>query len=126
MSLRSPLGRIKGLGIAHEGVGHWWVHRLGSLALVPLTIWFVASLVSLAGADYFAMREWMGSPVVAGLLIMLIVAMFHHASMSLGVVIEDYVHNEAAKIASLIAVKAATVVLSLIGVLSVLSVLFGR
>jgi succinate dehydrogenase membrane anchor subunit len=126
MSLRSPLRRVKGLGAAHEGVSHWWGHRLGSLALVPLTIWFVASLVSLVGADYFTMREWIGSPVVAGLLILFLVAIFHHAALSLGVVIEDYVHNEAVKIAALIALKGATLLLALTGVLAVLSVLFGR
>ncbi len=125
MSLRSPLGRVKGLGAAREGVGHWWAQRLTSIALVPLTIWFVASVVALAGADYFTMKEWIGSPIVAGLLILFLVAGFHHAAAGLQVVIEDYVHHEGTKIASLMAVNALALVLGLCGILAVLSVFFG-
>ncbi len=124
MSLRSPLGRVRGLGAAREGVGHWWHQRLTSIALVPLTIWFAASLVSLIGADYFTMREWMGSPLAAGLLILFLVAGFYHAALGLQVVIEDYLHHEGAKIALLMAVNALALVLALTGVLAVLSVLF--
>lgn len=124
MALRSPLGRVKGLGAAKSGVGLWWAQRLSALALVPLTVWFVASVVAMAGADYFAVRDWMASPVVAGLLILLTVAGLHHGALGLQVVVEDYVHNEGAKIASLLLVKGAALVLGLIGVLSVLTVLF--
>ncbi len=124
MSLRSPLGRVKGLGAAREGAGHWWSQRLTAVALVPLTIWFVASLVALVGADYSTMREWMGSPVVAGLLILFLGAGFYHAALGLQEVIEDYLHHEGVKIVSLIAVNALALVLALTGVLAVLSVLF--
>ena len=98
--------------------------RLTALALIPLTIWFVASLVGLAGADYFTMRDWMSSPVAAGLLILFLVAGFHHGAAGLQVVIEDYVHHEGAKIATLMVVNALALVLGLTGVLAVLSVLF--
>ncbi len=124
MSLRSPLGRVKGLGAAREGVAHWWSQRLTAIALVPLTIWFVASLVALVGADFFTMREWMGSPVAAGLLILFLIAGFYHAALGLQVVIEDYIHHEGVKIVSLMAVNALALVLALTGVLAVLSVLF--
>lgn len=124
MSLRSPLGRVKGLGAAGEGVGHWWAQRVTAVALVPLTVWFVASVTAMAGADYFAMRDWMSSPVVAGLLVLLTVAGFHHAALGLQVVIEDYVHHEGMKIAGILAVKALALVLGLTAALSVLTVLF--
>jgi len=126
MSLRSPLGRAKGLGAAREGVGHWWSQRLTAIALVPLTIWFVSSLVALVGADYFTMREWMGSPLAAGLLILFLIAGFYHAALGLQVVIEDYIHHEGVKIVCLVVTNALTVILGLTGVLAVLSVLFGR
>ncbi len=58
--MRTPLGRALGLGSAKEGVGHWWAQRMSALALIPLTVWFVASLVAMAGADYFAIRDWIG------------------------------------------------------------------
>ncbi|HIP77779.1 MAG TPA: succinate dehydrogenase, hydrophobic membrane anchor protein [Kiloniellaceae bacterium] len=126
MSLRSPLGRVRGLGSAKDGTGHWWSQRLSAIALIPLTLWFCASVVSLSGADYTAVAAWAGSPVVAGLLILLIAATFYHAYLGLQVVIEDYVHREMVKIAGLLLVKAAAIVLALTGILSVLLLLFGQ
>lgn len=122
--MRTPLGRALGLGSAKEGVGHWWAQRMSALALVPLTVWFVASLVAMAGADYFSIRDWIGSPVVAGLLVLVIVATFYHTALGLQVIIEDYVHHPAVKVAGLLAVNAAAAVLALTGVLAVLTVLF--
>ncbi len=125
MSLRSPLARVRGLGAAGEGTSHWWGQRLTALALVPLTFWFVASLAMLAGADHATVRAWADSPVVAGLLVLLIVTTFHHTYLGLQVVIEDYVHHEGPKLAALLLVKAACLVLGLIGVLSALLLLVG-
>ena len=124
MTMRAPLGRARGLGSAKEGSGHWWTQRLTSLALIPLSLWFVASVVGMAGADYYTMRAWMGSPLVAGLLILLIIATFYHAYLGMQVVIEDYVHHEGVKLAGLLIGQAAAIVLGLAGVLSVLIVLF--
>ena len=124
MSRRSPLGRVRGLGAAKEGVGHWWAQRLTSLALIPLTLWFVVSMAIMTGAGYEEVRDWAASPVVAGLMILLIVTTFYHMSLGLQVVIEDYVGQEGVKFATLILVQATSVVLALIGVLSVLMLLF--
>lgn len=123
MSQRSPLARVRGLGSAKEGVAHWWGQRLTAIALVPLCLWFVGSLVGLAGADRAAVAAWAGSPLVAALLILLIVATFYHAYLGLQVVIEDYVQSEALKLCSLLLVKAASLLLGLIGVLAVLRLL---
>ncbi|MFQ5466596.1 MAG: succinate dehydrogenase, hydrophobic membrane anchor protein [Kiloniellaceae bacterium] len=124
MPMRSSFKRVTGLGAAGEGVGHWWAQRVSALALIPLTIWFVASVAALAGADYFAIHQWLASPIASGLLILLIATVFYHAALSLRVVIEDYVHGEAMKIAALLGVNALAIVLGLAGVLSVLSILF--
>jgi len=124
MSLRSPLGRVRGLGSAKDGTNHWWAQRLTALALIPLTVWFCISVVTMIGADQAAVAAWAGAPLVAGLLILLIVATFYHGALGLQVVIEDYVHSEMPKLALLLVVKAASVVLGLTGVLSVLSLLF--
>ena len=99
MSLRSPLDRVRGLGAAKEGVAHWWAQRMTALALIPLTVWFVASIVGLAGADYDTTVDWVGRPLPAVLLLLLIAATFHHAQLGLQVVIEDYVHHEGLKVA---------------------------
>ncbi|MCH8270709.1 MAG: succinate dehydrogenase, hydrophobic membrane anchor protein [Planctomycetes bacterium] len=83
MSMRSPLGRVRGLGSAREGVGHWWAQRMTALALVPLALWFVAALVALTGADHASARDWIGAPVPASLLVLLIVATFYHGALGL-------------------------------------------
>ena len=123
MSLRSPLGRVRGLGTAKEGVSHWWAQRLTALALVPLTIWFVVSIAALTGADYATVREWAGSPLVASLLVLLIVAVFYHSYLGLQVVMEDYVHHEGFKIGGLIVIQGLSILLAVIGIVSVLRLL---
>ena len=124
MSLRSPLGQVRGLGSAKDGTGHWWAQRVTALALVPLTLWFCAAVAGLAGADYTAFRSWVAQPVNAGLLILLVVATFYHMVLGLQVVIEDYIHGEGMKLAALLITKGLAVVLGLAGLLSVLTILF--
>lgn len=125
MSLRSPLGRARGLGSAKSGTQHWWSQRLTAVALVPLIIWFVISMVAATGSDYASARDFIGSPVSAVLLILLIVTTFHHAQLGLQVVIEDYVHTKSVEIALLLAVKGAAIVLAVAAIFAVLSIAFG-
>ncbi len=124
MSLRTDLGKVRGLGSAKEGVAHWWAQRLTAIALVPLVLWFVSQVVGLAGADLAAVRAWIASPVVAVLLVLLLGTTFHHAQLGLQVVIEDYVHGEACKVASIIIVKFLSVALAAAGIFSVLKIAF--
>jgi succinate dehydrogenase / fumarate reductase membrane anchor subunit len=126
MSLRSPLGRVRGLGSAKDGTGHWWAQRLTALALIPLTLWFCIAVIAMTGADHATVAAWAGSPLVAGLLLLLLVATFYHAALGLQVIIEDYVHHEMTKLVLVLAVKAASLVLALVGILSVLLLLFAR
>ena len=119
-SLRSDLGRVRGLGSAKEGVAHWWAQRLSALALVPLTVWFVASIVSLSGASHAAVVDWIATPLPAILLVLFIVTTFYHAQLGLQVVIEDYVHAEGAKLALVLFVKAAAVVLGLASLFAII------
>jgi succinate dehydrogenase / fumarate reductase membrane anchor subunit len=118
--MRSPLGRAIGLGSAKEGVDHWWLQRLTAIALVPLTLWFVTAVIGLAGADLEAFSDWVGDPVPAVLLILLLIATFYHSALGLQVVIEDYVENEAARLTLLIVMKLASVVLAALAVFAVL------
>ena len=122
---RTPLARVRGLGSAKDGVGHWWAQRLTAVALVPLSLWLVAGIVSLAGAGRAEVAAWAGSPLTAALLVMTIAATFHHAQLGLQVVIEDYVHNEGAKIAAIIAIKLLAALVALIGVAAVLTLAVG-
>lgn len=124
-NLRSPLGRVRGLGSAKEGVSHWWAQRVTSVALVPLVLWFVVSLIGLIGADHGAFTSWVRQPLNAVLMTALLLAGFHHLQLGLQVVIEDYVHNEGARIAAILAVKFAVVLFGLGGIFSVLKIAFG-
>ncbi len=125
MSLRTPLGRVRGLGSAKEGVHHWWAQRITAVALVPLTLWFIFALASLAGADAAQAAAFVAQPLNAVLLLLLIAATFHHLQLGLQVVIEDYIHNEMAKLAILIAVKLLAVALGVAAAFSVLKTAFG-
>ena len=122
---RSPLKTARGLGSAKDGTAHWWAQRLTALALVPLTIWFVASVAALAGADHGAFIQWIGSPVVAVLMILLVVATFHHAQLGVQVVIEDYVHSEPVKLALIVGVKGLSMVLAVAAIVAVLRIALG-
>jgi succinate dehydrogenase / fumarate reductase membrane anchor subunit len=120
--LRSPLGRARGLGSARAGSRHWWAQRLTALALVPLTLWFIFSVIHLAGAPHQAVIDWLSTPLTMGLMLALIVATFHHLQLGVQVVIEDYVHDERVKIGAVLAVKALCVLLALVCIVSVLKI----
>ena len=123
--LRSPLNRARGLGSAKDGLHHWWAQRLTALALIPLVIWFAISLVMMSGADYGMVRAWIGSPVAMVLLILTIVIGLHHGQLGLQVVIEDYVHNDGAKLALIVAVKFIAVLFGLAAVVAIMRIGFG-
>jgi len=122
--LRSPLGRAIGLGSAKEGVEHWWWQRVSSIALVPLSLWFVISVIGLAGADLDTVVTWLDNPVAAVLFVLLIAATFYHGALGLQVVIEDYVENEGTKLAALIVMKLAAFLLAALGIFAVLKLAF--
>ena len=123
-SLRSPLSRATGLGSAKEGVDHWWWQRISSIALVPLSLWFVAAIIGLAGADWEAVVLWLDHPVQAVLFVLLLAAVFYHGALGMQVVIEDYVAHEGAKLAALIVMKLAAFLLAALGIFSVLKLAF--
>lgn len=122
---RSELGRVRGLGSAKEGAQHWWMQRVSALALVPLSLWFVTALVAHMGADYTAMRAWLGSPVTFAMMALTVGITFYHAQLGLQVVIEDYVHGEGLKIAAILAVKFICAALALAAVVALLVIAFG-
>jgi succinate dehydrogenase / fumarate reductase membrane anchor subunit len=124
-TLRSPLGRAVGLGSAKEGVAHWWLQRLTAVALIPLALWFVASVIALAGADHIEVTEWLSAPLSAILMLLLIGASFYHAALGLQVIIEDYVHAEGVKFAALVLNKLICFALAVAGIFAVLKIAFG-
>jgi succinate dehydrogenase / fumarate reductase membrane anchor subunit len=123
--MRSPVGRAIGLGSAKAGVEHWWLQRVTAVALVPLTLWFVVAVVRLSGADIDAVRDWVGRPLPAILLVLLLVATFWHASLGLQVVIEDYVHTDLVKLGLVVVVRLACFALTVAGIFAVFGMAVG-
>jgi succinate dehydrogenase / fumarate reductase membrane anchor subunit len=117
---RSQLGRVRGLGAAHEGVAHWWQERVSALALVPLTLWFVFSILSMLGADQPQVAAWIGHPINAVLLLAMIVMTFHHAALGLQVVYEDYIEEAGLRTALVLLTKGLAILLGLMASLAVL------
>ena len=123
-SMRTPLGRVRGLGSAKSGTHHWWTQRVTSLALLPLFLWFVFAMLSLAGAGYAESRAFLARPWNAVLMLALVGFSFHHIAAGLQVVIEDYVRAERARLLIVLAIKAACLVAALISAFAVLRVAF--
>ncbi len=124
-ALRTPLGRVRGLGSARGGTHHWWMQRVTSIALLPLTIWFVFSAVGLAGAGYAETRAFIGAPLNAVLLLALIGLTFHHMAAGLQVVVEDYMRGEFARMATILAIKGVALLMALASALAVLRIALG-
>jgi succinate dehydrogenase / fumarate reductase membrane anchor subunit len=122
---RSSLARAAGLGSAHTGVGHWWGQRVTAAALVPLSLWFTASVLAVAGGGYAAVREWLQAPVSALLAVLTLAALFHHLALGLQVIVEDYVHASRAKFPALLAVRLGCGALAAAGALAVLRIALG-
>lgn len=122
--MRSPLGRARGLGSARAGVESWWLERVTALALVPLTLWFAASLLALGRSDYTTFVAWLKAPLAALLMMLLLIALFSHLALGLRVVIEDYVHS-GAKIPALLAGRFACIALAIAGIVATLRIVLG-
>jgi succinate dehydrogenase membrane anchor subunit len=125
MSLRTPLGRVLGRGAAHSGVRHWWQQRLTSIALVPLMVWFVVSLLSLPSLGHDSLVAWMSQSWTALLLILLVLITAWHSQLGVRVVVEDYVHDAGARTLTLVLIGFAHVLLAAAGTFAVLKVAFG-
>ena len=101
MSLRSPLGRVLGLGTAKDGTSHWWGQRVSGVALAILGLWFAWSLATISDFGYANTVVFISQPFNAVMLMLLCVTMAYHSYLGVQVVIEDYVHGHGLKLASL-------------------------
>ena len=125
MSLANPLRRVLGTGSARSGVEHWWLQRLTSIALVPLSVWFVVSLLALPSLGHATVIAWMGQSWTALLLILLVLTGAWHSQLGLRVIVEDYVHHPGGKTLTLVLLAFLHVLIAAAGVFAVLKVAFG-
>jgi succinate dehydrogenase / fumarate reductase membrane anchor subunit len=124
MSLRSPLGQVLGMGAAKDGVHHWWVQRLTSIALIPLAVSFVVSLLSLPTLGYSSVHMWVHQSWTAVLLGIFISLACWHSKLGIQVVIEDYVQGGAKTLLLILSTFAHTLIAAA-SIFAVLKVAFG-
>jgi succinate dehydrogenase / fumarate reductase membrane anchor subunit len=125
MTLKSPLGRVLGLGSAKDGTGHWWMQRLSSVAMVPLSLWFVFAMLGLGDFSHATLVTFLSGPVNGALMTLLVGVLLYHSHLGVQVVVEDYVHGPGLKVTTLVVLALAHLLLGVLGVLAVLRVAVG-
>jgi len=125
MSLKSDLAHVRGLGSAKDGTHHFWRQRVTAVALIPLSLWFVTSLLCVMDATHAEVVEWIKAPHVTALMVALVVALFYHLKLGLQDVFEDYIHAEWLKITTRIGLNLGAALLGLVSVLAILKISFG-
>jgi succinate dehydrogenase / fumarate reductase membrane anchor subunit len=123
--IRTPLGRVLGRGAAKSGTEHFWHQRLTAVAGVPLTIAAIIILLMLLGRNQAAAAQILGSPAVALIMLLFILSTTVHMRLGMAVIIEDYVHDESAKLTLLMANTFFTIAVGLACVYGVLKLSFG-
>lgn len=123
--LRNPLKTARGLGSAKDGTHHFIVQRVTAVALIFLSLYAVALVVSLIGHDYEYVRRSVAKPGNAVLLIAFLIASFWHMKLGLQVIVEDYIHNPGLAVASQLAVVFVSVIAAIASVLAVIRIALG-
>lgn len=117
------LGRVRGLGAAHEGANDWWHHKISAGSNLVLVLWFLLSIALLPAYDYQTIAGWMAQPLVAVPLILLVVSVFYHFHHGLTVVIEDYQHDHT-RVVLVLLLNYFTIAAGTLAIFSILKVAF--
>ena len=125
MTLRSYLGRARGLGSSRSGSDHYWAQRITAVALIPLVLWLVVSLITVTSGDLASVKSWLGSPFNATLLLLTLITGLWHGQLGMQVVIEDYVHAPLVKHLALIFTRLVAAFLAISVVISTLKLALG-
>lgn len=123
MSLRHPIARVRGLGSAKGGTGHWVAQRITAVALLPLVAWFAWSAVGLDG--YADARAFLAQPLNAVLTAALVICLFQHAHLGVQVVIEDYIHVRWLEVVLQVAVKFIAFLAAAASLLAIVRIVLG-
>jgi succinate dehydrogenase / fumarate reductase, membrane anchor subunit len=123
--IRTPLARVRGLGAARSGTGHFWRQRLTAVANIPLTIAAVVIVIMLLGRNQAAVAQILGSPLVAIIMLLFVCSITIHMRIGMQVVIEDYVHDEIAKLVLIMANTFFCIAVALASIYGLLKLSFG-
>ena len=126
VSMRTPLARAKGLGAAHHGAEHWFVHRMTAVSNIPLIVALIIIVASLAWRPWEDAVRVISHPLIALLLILCVVSVTNHMRMGMQIIIEDYVHDKGWKIAAVIANNFYAVVIAAACLWAIAKISFGR
>lgn len=124
-SMRTPLGRVRNLGSSHSGTSDFWRQRLTAVAMVLLTLPVIVVVMMLLGRNQAGAAQILGSPLVAIILLLFIVASIWHMKIGMQVVIEDYVHGEMVKLAAIMANNFFSVAVALASIYAILKLSSG-
>ena len=119
----TSIGRVRGLGSAHEGADAWWHHKVSAGSNLILVLWFLISIALLPAHDYATLAGWIAQPIVAVPLILLVVSVFYHFHHGLTVVIEDYQHDHT-RFVLLVLLKYFTIAAGTFAIFSILKIAF--
>ena len=120
------LRRVRHLGSAHDGLREWRLQRLTAIALVPLGLYFVGSVLALATSPDMSPASWLASPVGALLVIFFLLAALAHALVGIRSVFADYLHSRPTLLVARLTARALAIILASAGVLAVLQIFLGR
>lgn len=124
-SMRTPLGRVRGLGSAKSGTGHFWLQRVTAVSNLILTVIFVGIVIALSGRPYPAAMSLLGNPLVSILMLLFILSACIHMRIGMQVILEDYVHHEGLKVLAVMANTFFAIVVGAASAYAVLKLSFG-